>query len=42
MLDERATCLAVLPAPFDVGELDAVAFDQQACATVGKRLGDWR
>ena len=28
MLDERAAGLAVLAAPFDVGELDAVALDQ--------------
>ena len=28
MFDERAPGLAVLAAPFDVGELDAVALDQ--------------
>ncbi len=28
MLDERAAGLAVLAAPFDVGEFDAVALDQ--------------
>ena len=42
MLDERAAGLAVLAAPFDVGELDAVALDQQSRATVGECVGDRR
>ena len=40
MLDERTAGVAVLPAPFDVGELDAVALDQEARAAIGKRVGD--
>ena len=39
---EWAAGFAVLAAPFDVGELDAVALDQQSRATVGECVGDWR
>ena len=42
VLDERAAGLAVLAAPFDVGEVDAVAFDQEAGAAIGKRIDDRR
>ena len=42
VLDERAAGLAVLAAPFDIGEVDAVALDQEAGAAVGERIDDRR
>ena len=42
VLDEGAAGLAVLAAPLDIGEIDAVALDQEARAAVGKGVGDRR
>ena len=42
MLDERPAGLAVLAAPFDIGEIDAVALDQEPGAAIGKRIGHRR
>ena len=39
VLDEGAAGFAVLAAPFDIGEIDAVALDQEAGAAVGERIG---
>ena len=40
VLDERPAGLAVLAAPFDIGEVDAVALDQEARAAIGERIDE--
>jgi hypothetical protein len=42
VLDERATGATVVAAPLDIGEFNAVAFDQEAGAAVGERVGHRR
>ena len=42
VFDEGSAGVAVLSAPFDVGELDAIALDQQSRTTVGERVCDRR
>jgi len=42
MLDEWPTGLAILAAPLDIGEIDAVPFDQEPGAAVGERIDNRR
>jgi hypothetical protein len=38
VLDERPAGFAVLPAPFDIGEGNAIALDQEPRSSIGKRV----
>ena len=42
VLDERPAGFAVLAAPLDIGEVDAVALDQETGAAVGERIDQRR
>src|SRR4029077_418702 len=42
VLDERSPGVAILAAPFDIGEIDAVALDQEPRAAIGKGVSHGR